>query len=904
MCKGTCFLKLLCWNADGIRSKIHELLHLVGAINVDIIAISESRLNPNIRISTPGYVTYRQDRHCMTGRGQGVILMIKDNIKHSPIDLPNTQHLEAVGIKVSISGIDYIIVSAYQSPNLPFLTKDLDNILAIGSRVVVMGDLNANHDLWIPGINNAHGRRLFGHMLSNDFQIHASGTPTLIHYRSELTPTNPNLVITQNINNISTIEALNSLSSNHLPLFFTIEGQPSVKPPVTFFQYNKADWKKFRSHLNDKITLNATTFVTTKDIDSSLDTFNQALIEARNVYVPRKILSISKDSKLPWHIQKLIKLRNRLRRDLMTSDDINTKKLIKWNINTLKRPIKSKTTEHLDSVWTNKLNKVDNPSNDIWRVVKSLRNESQVIPPLIKANGSLTCDEADRCEVLADTFVENMKLTYDWHDPDLTPIICNSISSLNDNCSPYQIKLVRPHELVRHIRKLKKRKSPGEDNIHNSILKNLPQKAIVFLTKLMNGCLQLGYFPRIWKTAKVIAIKKPNKDGRMPASYRPISLLSVLAKLFEAVIYSRLLGATEQSIQDEQFGFRSGHSTTHQLVRVTEHIAHHLNLGESTGMFLLDIEKAFDTVWHDGLLHKLMELKIPIGLVKMIQSYLSNRSFKVQIGETFSQAREIPAGVPQGSILGPYLFLLYVRDMPKQPRTELACFADDTASFTSSADEDLVIGRLQYSLNLLKSFFEKWKLKLNEAKTEAIMFSRKRKMPTRTLKIGGQSIPWQSNVKYLGVKFDKKLNWTSHITDLKNKGVAALTGLHPILNRKSSLSSKTKLRIYTTLVRPCITYACPAWNATCLSNHRSLQTIQNKALKIAYNTPFYTNLQKLHDKINLLKLRNFILKLTRKFFINTKHHTNPLISKICQTKIHDLSYIDSYGTYLLPHHYV
>lgn len=148
---------------------------------------------------------------------------------------------------------------------------------------------------------------------------------------------------------------------------------------------------------------------------------------------------------------------------------------------------------------------------------------------------------------------------------------------------------------------------------------------------------------------------------------------------------------------------------------------------QSTGMFLLDIEKAFDTVWHDGLLHKLLKSDIPINLVR----YLSHRNFRVHIDNESSNLFNIQAGVPQGSVLGPILFLVYLNDIPKQPRTHLACFADDTASYSSSNNEDLIISRLQISIDVLSDYFRKWELKLNEAKTEALMLYRKRKPPEK-----------------------------------------------------------------------------------------------------------------------------------------------------------------------------
>lgn len=322
-------------------------------------------------------------------------------------------------------------------------------------------------------------------------------------------------------------------------------------------------------------------------------------------------------------------------------------------------------------------------------------------------------------------------------------------------------------------------------------------------------------------------------------------------------------------------------------------------------MFLLDIEKAFDTVWHDGLLHKSLKLNIPINLLKLIKSYLSNRMFMVFMDdETKSSCQVIHAGVPQGSILGPYLFLLYLNGIPVQPRTSLACFADDTASFTSSEDVDLIISRLQLAIDELERYFAKWKFKLNAAKTEAILFTRQRQAPKRTLSISGHQIPWRTAVRYLGVKMDNKLNWSKHVADLRVKGAQAMGALSPILNRKSKLSPETKIRIYTTLVRPCITYACPVWSSTCMTNYQLLQIIQNKALKISFNTRFKTNLNKLQRKIKLPSILQYLLKLTKNFYTKNLCHKNPLISKICKTSKSDLPYIDKYGTYRLPHHYL
>lgn len=899
-------LRLLSWNSDGVRLKIHELLDLaVSVLSVDIIGICETRLTPNSMLVTPGFTCYRQDKH-LTGRGQGVAILVRNNLNHSVVTLPETKNMEVVGITVKISGIDHIVLSIYQSPNLPLLRSDLELMFGLGSHVVIMGDFNANHSHWLSSYTNTRGRTLFKDMLESDYVIHSPSLPTQVNYCPNRKPTRPDLVLSLNVGCISDVETIIALSSNHYPIFFTIGGFPSRKVKTQFFKFHCANWNKYRSHLNKNITLSSKTFNTNEEIDKAIGHLQQTIIDARDSSIPSTTAGFSDTpTKLPRYIKKIIRYKNYLRRIEQKLPSGYLRRLNRSNINTLQALINSNIRNHLDNVWNAKLAKVDNPSQDIWRVTKSLKPRSANIPPLKLSDGSLTTTEVEQCNALAEAFYKNMSLTSNWVcDSELE--VSKSMSVINNyNFASGLIKPVRPFEIRKTLTRLKSRKSPSHDAIHNALLKNLPQKAIVYITKIFNGCFVLGYFPKIWKNAKIIPLKKPGKDNTSPTNYRPVSLLPAIGKMFESIIYSRLLHATGQFLIQEQFGFRATHSTTQQLARVCEHISHHLNLKQSTGMFLLDIEKAFDTVWHEGLLHKLLNLDVPMPLIKLIQSYLTDRKFQVHIGNTISSPQSIPAGVPQGSIVGPYLFLIFVNDIPIQPRTKLACFADDTASYTSSDDTDLIIGRLQYSIELLQDYFKKWKLKINEDKTEAIFFSRARQPPTRTLKIAGHKVPWKTSVRYLGVRMDNRLNWSKHIADLRLKGAQALGALNPIMNRKSRLSSGTKLRIYTTLVRPCITYACPVWSGTCLSNHHLLQVIQNKAVKTSYKTKFKTNLQRLHKTIKLPLLFNYIFKISLKFYNKNKINTNnPLITNLCSSTVDKLPYIDRYGTYRLPHHYL
>lgn len=894
-------LRILFWNADGVHNKQSELENLVSDLNIDIIALNETRLTGRLVLQIPGFSCYRADRRS-DGAGQGVAIMARADIDHSPIDIPLIYNLEAVGIRLQLANGNISLYSVYQSPNLPLFTmlNDIKALMNTGARVLVMGDLNAKHPYWSPGSANHRGNLVYELMLHDEVIVHAPSDPTLVHYRSEHDPSTPDLLLTQNVHTIQEIKTIHALSSNHLPVLVRLTTQLR-RQPITKLNYAKANWDRFRSIINSSITLNNSTLKSAYEVDTTISHLQDTIIAARDSTVPVSTLK-PWESSLPRNIKRKIKHKNQLRRYSAKETDSTFRETLKLEIKKYQYEINAALKLHGDEVWNRKLRKVDNPGTDLWRIARGLRSNSLfTIPPLKANDGTKASTDKDKSELLANSFSENMLLTSNW-DSDEKQTVDTSINQLD--ISPLDKPLlVRPLEIKKCIDKLKSSKAPGPDKISNHLIKNLPQKAVVLLTKVFNACLMINYFPTVWKAAKVIAIHKPGKDPTDPSGYRPISLLPCLGKLFEKIIHHRLHRAADAEIIDEQFGFREAHSTTQQLARVAEAVSHGLNIHESTGMFLLDIEKAFDTVWHKALLHKLIKLGVPLSLTNLIRSYLSCRSFTVHIGNSSSRPKLVLAGVPQGSILGPQLFILYINDIPIQTRTTLACFADDTASLTSSKDTDLVISRLQLSLDLLSSYFQKWKLKINASKTEAIMFTRHRSLPPRTLKIDGYAIPWSRSVKYLGTVLDTKLNWSQNTQKLRLKGIKAMNALSPILNRKSCLSSSTKLSIYRTLVRPCITYACPVWSSTCTTNINKLQVIQNKALKFSYNTPICTNLSKLHVNIKFPILKDFIFKISKKFYLHSiSKNKNKLINNICKTRKKNLQFIDSYNRYKLPHH--
>lgn len=338
------------------------------------------------------------------------------------------------------------------------------------------------------------------------------------------------------------------------------------------------------------------------------------------------------------------------------------------------------------------------------------------------------------------------------------------------------------------------------------------------------------------------------KSGKPPSdanSYRPISLLNAIGKILEKVIYNRLLECVEINclLPNFQFSFRRGHSTVHQAMRIKKYIIKNKQRKWSTGMVLLDIEKAFDSIWHDGLIYKLIKLKLPTFFIRMIDAFIRKRKFSVHVNNAKSADISMPAGLPQGTCISPILYSLFISDLPSPKSTELALYADDTAAYTSSKQSNVIIKRLAQALEDLEKYFIKWKIKINANKTQAILFpfdNKRRRIPSTALKYGNQTIELDKSVNYLGINFDTKLTFGTHITKTIEKANKCFRALYPLIAPRSRLSTINKFMIYTAVIRPIMSYGSPIWASAALSHTHKLNIMQNKIIKTIFKLPFRT----------------------------------------------------------------
>ncbi|KMQ87932.1 reverse transcriptase [Lasius niger] len=258
------------------------------------------------------------------------------------------------------------------------------------------------------------------------------------------------------------------------------------------------------------------------------------------------------------------------------------------------------------------------------------------------------------------------------------------------------INHISPKEILDEICRLKLKKAPGFDLVTVRMLKELPHKGVMKLAHLFNADLRLRYFPNQWKIAEVITIPKVGKPLNEISSHRPISLLPVISKVFEKLSIMRLKAIMEENqlIPEHQFGFQDKHSTLDQVHRITDLIEIALEKKKVCSAVLLDVSQAFDRVWHKGLVYKLRNM-LPKSFSSLLKSYLQDRCFRVRFEDAYSNFRRIAAGVPQSSVLGPILYLLYSADIPNSPGVRVATFADDTAILATGGDS--TISTLNYS---------------------------------------------------------------------------------------------------------------------------------------------------------------------------------------------------------------
>lgn len=866
-------IRLAVWNANGLSSRRHEVELFLISNKIDILLISETHLTSKSYFNIKGYTLINTNHPDDSAHG-GSAILIKSNIKFKSLSNIQEKSLQSTLISINYEHQPLIVGSVYFPPRYNLKQDDFQRFFSrLGSRFLIGGDYNSKHPWWGSRITNPKGKELYKCIQNSNYSVLSTGNPTYWPSDPQKIPDLLDFVVYYGIsrNHLDVLECYD-LSSDHSPILVTYSSSLCKHNRAHLFT-KQTDVESYKYWIEKNVNLKIP-LKTGADIDTCVEYFTNLLHEATFLSNKENLNTQNGNMiKLSTEIKTLISKKRKLRkiwqRTKYPEDKANWNKATK-ELTKLMQDLKNK------SVSTYLQNLKPNCSDDysLWKATKYIKHPKKRNPPLRDENKTwLQSDEA-KVSGFAD-FLEKQFQPFLFNRG--TPYERDILDFVNSTCQmDMPIKFVKTNEIFEEICNLNSKKAPGYDEITALMLKHLPKKGIILLTYIFNAILRLSHFPSQWKCASIIMIPKPSKPETEISSYRPISLLSTFSKIFERIFIKRMIPLIDekQIIPEHQFGFRHKHGTPEQCHRIVNYITESLENKKYCSAVFLDIQQAFDRVWHTGLLFKLKSF-LPTPFYLLLQSYLSDRLFYVKHNNDYSNIRSISAGVPQGSVLGPILYTIFTADLPTSEKVLVATYADDTAIMAASTIPSQASNIIQDQLNKLHDWLQKWNIKINCNKSKHITFTNN-KGDCPPVRMNGEIIPHVESVKYLGLILDRRLNWKSHIKAKRKELDTKCRKLYWLLRPKSQLSVENKLIIYKTLLKPIWVYGIHLWGTTCHSNVNILQRFQSKTLRQILNSQWYVRNDIIHNDLQMPYVKDEINRFSEKYLTRLSNHPNVL----------------------------
>lgn len=873
-------LEIAYWNANGLVCKQNEVREFAERYDLDAILICETHLRASDNPKLPNYRFYRNDR--VGARGGGTGIFVRTSLDHYEDLLPALDHLEATAIVVRTLSGCVRLVAAYNAPNRRLLERDLTGAWNTDKGVIIAGDLNSKHPAWNSRIANANGRILRNFTEETGVLVDAPAEHTFYPSNERQLSDVLDVVVIKDIRLVHRVTTLNELSSDHLPVLLQLGDVPDARVPV---ERSTVSWPAFTEHMQHNMG-QIRPIRNAQELEEAVERITVEIGESLR-FATNTMPVKDRRWVLPAPIRELMRERDRARRTYQRHWDPDLKR----RYNRLRDQVRKELSEFRNECFDAKLDALNTEDDkSCWKIVKALKGNTTRMPPIHGETGMAFTHE-EKAEAHADN-LENQcsPLCDDEEDEDFIDRVERVVSERLADEDPRHIEHASPTEVKEAIKRCNANKASGPDGIGNAALKALPLKAVVSLTGIINATLRLRHFPTQWKCADVVVLPKPKANPTFPQNYRPVSLLSCLGKVCERIVQTRLQRSVQDLnlIQDEQFGFRPKHSTVHQVLRLVEYVTDGFNRKQSTAAVFFDVAKAFDKVWHEGLLFKMLEAGVPLSLVQLIGSYLNGRTARIKLNGTRSTERILTAGVPQGSLLSPILYCIFASDVPRTEGTQLAMYADDVCIYSRSWSPEVAADRVQSASEKLFDYFAKWRVKANVDKSTAVLFTRRRRRPPDAMVLQGDLLPWRSEAKYLGVILDSKLTWKNHIESMANRAMGALVSLYALLNRRSKLDPLRKIRLYKAVIRPTMTYASSVWGYAAHSHVNKLQVIQNKVLRMAFDAPWFVRNDTLHNDSGMATIEEFIRSKASTEFARLENHPNPLLAGLTDYDVEHL----------------
>jgi ribonuclease HI len=827
-------VNILQWNARSIKANQNALAHyLESHPNFSVLAISETHLHNADTFKLLNLVSFRADR--IQQRGGGAALFVHPLLPAERIDLHTP--LEAVAIQVNYKGVKTTIMSIYVPPN-ENKNKELDNLISqIPHPAIICGDLNAhllNHG---STQSNQRGRFLQKLVAQKNFTIINTDQPTL-QQRPNNNPTAPDLTLVSDrlIDQLNwQVSELTLGSDHHLIQITTPAPQQSkpIVPPPPRRKFEKANWDRYTQLLQHSLPQLAQ-----QDDEPKYDKFVQALQAAADATIPwtKPSQPNHKRPKKPWWstecetaYRTMLLAQKAFRRDTSSIQKYieSNKKAAEF-----KRTSKEAKLAHWRQ-FCSSLTSQSNPSA-IWNTTKMLKNQfnTTVSPSLAAADW-----EMDFLDRIAPADVPYAPPP-DWQ-------ALHGTSVTQDH--PFMDNAFTRTELDLALATVNVDATPGPDNISYAMLTHLPEKGKDVLVEIFNDLWERSDCPADWKKSWLKPILKAGKKPGEETSYRPILYTSCVSKLFEKLLKRRLVAFLEENqlLPKSQHGFRTGLNIQMCLADLISSAQLSLLNKQMHFALLIDVKGAFDNVPHKDLLEELHFIGLPPKLTKWLSAFFTNRALGYHSLSKGAFSRPVTKGVPQGGVLSPLLYIVYVRSLDLHIRRRLRTiqFADDALFHFSHHDMSASRKIIKETVDDLSLFFASRGLQLNASKTVVLVFSR-RKTPLSPIDTLVGEVQMTDNAKYLGVLLDAQLTWKAHIQNLIHRCQMPLNIIKSIAFVWWGADPTCLLLIYKALILSKLQASSFLWQQAAKKSVQQLDLVQNismrKILGVLPSTPIHS----------------------------------------------------------------